>query len=111
MVKDPMPEQNALKEAVTPWEACTGAGSQKKLWTHWESKKHTGAGLLAGTVTQPQDTGAVCSSRTVSCGEDPRWSNSCSLWEVLTLEKLMEDCLVGERPHTGAEEEYEESSS
>lgn len=38
-MEDLMPEQNALKEAVTPWEAHPGEGSWKKLWTHGEREK------------------------------------------------------------------------
>jgi len=35
---------------------------------------------------------------------------NCSLWKGLTLEKFMEDCLPWEGPHTGAQEECEDSS-
>ncbi|KAK4832494.1 hypothetical protein QYF61_023541 [Mycteria americana] len=35
---------------------------------------------------------------------------NCSLWEGLTLEKFMENCLSWKGPHTGAGEECEESS-
>ena len=60
---------------------------------------------------------------------DPRWSSlllkvctpcerptleqfvkDCSLWEGLTLEKVVEGCLPQEGPHAGAGAECEESS-
>ena len=39
-----------------------------------------------------------------------QFMKNCSLWEGLMLEKFKEDCLLWEGPHTGAEEEHEESS-
>ena len=39
-----------LKEAVTPWGACAGAGSCQDLWPV-ERGVHTRAGLLAGLAT------------------------------------------------------------
>jgi len=50
------------KEAVTPWRACTGAGSCQDVWTRGERGAHAGAGFLAGLVTQwATHAGAACS--------------------------------------------------
>lgn len=32
----------------------------------------------------------------------------CILWEELTFEKFVKDCILGKGPHTGAEEEHKE---
>jgi len=51
-----------LKEAITPWGACAGAGSCKDLQTHGDRGPHNGADLLAGFVTLwGTHTGAACS--------------------------------------------------
>ena len=74
-----------LKEVVTPWGACTGAGSCQDLWTREGREAHNGAGLLAGLVT-PWRThaGAACSSRTASHWKDPSWG---SLWRTASCGK------------------------
>ena len=77
------------KEAVTPWEACAGASSWQDLWPCGERSPHW--------------------SRFVGRTCDPVGVKNCSLWEGLTLEKLVEDCLPWEGPHAGAGAECEES--
>ena len=98
---------------MTPWEACTGAGSWQDLWPRGE--RSPGWSRFAGRTCDPAG--------------DPRWSSlflkdctpwkeptleqfvkNCSLWEGLTLEKFVEDCLLWEGPHAGAGEERESFS-
>lgn len=57
----------------------------------------SGAGLLTGPLTtQVTHTGAACYWRTAPDGKGSTLEQfmNCSLWEGLTLEKLMEDCLL-----------------
>jgi len=87
----------SLKEAVTPWGACTGAGSCRDLRTCGER-----------SLCWRRFAGKACDP-----AEDPRWSSlflkdctpwegltlgqfvkSCSPWEGLTLEKFVENCLL-----------------
>ena len=85
-----------LKEGVTLWRACTGAG------------------LLAGPVNPwGTYTGVVCSWRTAPRGRDPCWSSS---WRMAVHGKdshwrcsWMAVC-CGREPHTGAGKDCEESS-
>jgi len=100
-----------LKETAIPWRAHAGAGSCQDLWTRGERSPRWSR--FAGRACEPV--------------EDPHWSSlfwkdcvlwkrlmleqlvTCNLWEGLTLEKFMKDCLLWEGPHAGAGDECEES--
>jgi len=87
-----------LKEAVTPWEARAGAGSCQDLQTRGERSPRQSR--FAGRACDPMG--------------DPSWSSlflkDYLLWTGLALEKVVEDCLPWEAPHSGAGAECEESS-
>jgi len=96
------------------------ADAWRKLWPHGEPAleqapartrgpmewgAHAGARLLVGLVTPWGPTGAACSWRTAPHGKGPmlrQFVKDCSPWEGLTLEQFLENCLLGEGPHTGA---------
>ena len=79
-----------------------------------ERGAHTGAGLLAGIVTpagDPHWSSLFLKDCTPWMGPTlEQFMKNYSWWEGLMLEKLMEDCLPREGPHTAAWEECEESS-
>ena len=84
------------KEAVTLWEAHTGAGSWQDLWPR-------GRPMLEQFVPeglQPYGSGPHWSSswRTVAHGKDSSWK------------KFVENCLPWEGPHARAGEESEKSA-
>jgi len=84
------------EEAVTLWKARTGAGSWQDLWTHRERSPFW----------------SRSSVRTCDPTGDPHWSNLfLNLWEGLTLEHFMKNCVLWEGPHAGAGEECEEEGA
>ena len=102
-----------LKEAVTLWEAHTGAGSWQDLWPSGERSPLWSR--FGGRTCDP--VGDPCWSSLFLKGCTPwegpmleQFVKSCSLQKGLVLEKFMEDCLLWEGPHTGAGEECKESS-
>ncbi|GAB0178150.1 hypothetical protein GRJ2_000280300 [Grus japonensis] len=112
-MEDPTPEQVDPKEAVTPWEAHAGGGSWQDLWARGERSPHWSrfAGRTYDPVGDPRRSSLllkVCTPWKGSMLE--QLVQNCSPWEGLTLDKFMEGCLLWEGPHTGAREEYEESS-
>ncbi|GAB0210037.1 zinc finger and BTB domain-containing protein 5 [Grus japonensis] len=97
-MEDPKPEQVEahLKEAVTPWEARTGASSWQDLWPHGERNPRQSrfAGRTCDPVGDPGWSSLllkVCTSWERPTLE--QFMKNCSLWEGLTLEKFMKDCL------------------
>ena len=102
-----------LREAVTPWEAHTAAGSWQDLWTRGETSPRWSrfAGRTCDPVGDPRWSSLFLKDCTPWKGPMlEQFMKKCSLWEGLTLEKFMEDCLPWEGPHAGAGEECEESS-
>ncbi|GAB0206609.1 hypothetical protein GRJ2_003126500 [Grus japonensis] len=88
------------KEAVTPWEGRTGAGSWLLAGPvdPWREESMLEQVLLAGLVTPWKGLTLE------------QFMKNCHPWEGLTLEKFMEDCLPWEGPHAGAGDKCEESS-
>jgi len=84
---------DAQKEAVTPREACTGAGSQQDAVgdSHWSILLLKDCTPWKGPMLQ-------------------QFMKNCSPWEGFTLEKLMQDCVLWETPDAGAGEDCEGSS-
>jgi len=98
---------------VNPWGACAGSGSCQDLWLHGETSALWSR--FAGRAGEPMGDPHWSSLFLKDCTpwEGPtlgQFMKSCSLWEGLTLEKFVKDCLPWEGSHTGAGEEYAESS-
>ncbi|GAB0187945.1 hypothetical protein GRJ2_001259800 [Grus japonensis] len=85
-----------LKEAVTPWEAHAGASSWPDLWPHGERSPRQSR--FAGRTCDPVEDPTLeqfAPEGLHPMGETTleQFVKDCSLWEGLTLEKFMEDCL------------------
>ncbi|GAB0183654.1 hypothetical protein GRJ2_000830700 [Grus japonensis] len=135
-MEDPTLEQvEAPEGGCGPWEAHAGASSWQDLWTRGERSLHQSrfAGRTCDPVGDPHWSSVLL--KVCTPWERPtleQFVKNCSLWwvdpgweargppnllyhsppqlEGLTLEKPMEDCLLWQGPHAGAEEECEESS-
>jgi len=86
-----------LKEAVTLWGACAGAGSCQDLRTHGEGNPHQirFAGRACDPVWDPRWSSLFLKDCTPWVGPMlGQFMESCSLWEGLTLEKFVENCLL-----------------
>ncbi|XP_052638482.1 uncharacterized protein LOC128139721 isoform X2 [Harpia harpyja] len=99
------------KEAVTPWEACTGAGSWQDLRTRGErSPRSKFSGRSCDPVGDPRWSSVLLKDCTPWQGPMlQQFMKNCSPWEGPTLEKFGKDCLPWEGPHAGAGEECNES--
>jgi len=85
-----------LKDALTLWGACAGAGSCQDLWTH--GLRSPGQSRFAGGICDPVGDPHWNSVFLKDCSpwKGPtlgQFVKSCSLWEGLTLEQFMENCL------------------
>ena len=98
---------------MTLWEAHAGAGSWQDLWTHGERGPCwcRFADRTCDPVGDPRWSSLFLKDCTLWKGPTlEQFMKNCSLWERLMLKKFMEGCLLWEGPHTGVEEECEESS-
>jgi len=88
--------KGCLKETVTLWGACTGAGSCQVLWTSGERSPHWSR--FAGRACDPVGGSHWSSLFLKDCTlwDGPmlgQFVKSCSPWEGLRLEKFVENCL------------------
>lgn len=104
--------------------------AQRRPWPHGKPTLEWAPGRSLWTSGERRPHKSRSAGRTCDPTGDSKWNNlflkdctpqkgdtlqqfvkNCSAWKGLTLEKSMKDCLLWEGPHTGAEEECEESSS
>jgi len=83
---------------LQPMEIVTGADTTINLWP-----------------MERRSCWSWFADRTCELVEDPRWSSlflkDCTPWKGLMLENFIEDCLLWERPNTGAVEYCEDEEA
>lgn len=97
-------------EAMTMWEACTGAGCWQDLWTHRERSPcwNRFASRTWSPVGDPWWSSLFLKNYTL-WKELKQFVRDCSSWAEFTLEKFVKECFPWEGPHAEVEEECEKS--